>query len=119
LSQREDRTAAATGVMGVTTTGGGVGGGGLTRQTRVVKSGRFLYEYGEWKETETRSGYNPLLEDFRNTCVFLASAGPGVGVGAGAGGRKGLGDGGGGGGQREEGAGNEKGKEVARGGGAE
>lgn len=56
-------------------------------QTRVVKSARFLYEYGEPAETETRSGYNPLLEDFRNTCLFLASAGPGVSVNAGAGAR--------------------------------
>lgn len=28
-----------------------------------------------------------MLEDFRNTCLFLASAGPGVAVGAGAGAR--------------------------------
>lgn len=68
LAQRDDRA-----------TGGTVG-----HRTRVVKSGRFLYEYGEWKETETRSGYNPLIEDFRNTCFFLASAGPGAAV-AGAG----------------------------------
>lgn len=58
------------------------GGGG--HRTRVCKSARFLYEYGEWRETETRSGYNPLMEDFRNTCFFLASAGPGAAV-AGAG----------------------------------
>lgn len=56
-------------------------------QTRVVKNARFLFEYGETPETETRSGYNPLLEDFRNTCLFLASAGPGVAVNAGAGAR--------------------------------
>ncbi len=73
LAQRDDRTSSG---------GGGGEGGGY--RTRVVKSGRFLYEYGEWKEAETRSGYNPLIEDFRNTCVFLASAGPGAAV-AGAG----------------------------------
>lgn len=67
LAQRDDRT-----------------GGGAGHRTRVLKSARFLYEYGEWKETETRSGYNPFIEDFRNTCFFLASAGPGAAV-AGAG----------------------------------
>ena len=43
------------------------------RAWRALKSGAFL---GEWAPdlgaTATRSGYNPLLEDYSNTAFFLA-----------------------------------------------
>ena len=68
--------------------------GGKGRSARVVKSARFLHEFADVAEAETRSGYNPLMEDFRNTCVFLADAGGVVAVGGGGGG--------GGEGKREE-----------------
>jgi hypothetical protein len=49
-------------------------GGGKGYTARVVKSTRFLERYGEEGAagTATRSGYNPMLEDFLNTCFFLA-----------------------------------------------
>ena len=33
-----------------------------------------MYAYADLSETATRSGYNPLMEDFRNTCFFLAES---------------------------------------------
>ena len=49
-------------------------GGGKGYTARVVKSTRFLERYGEEGAggTVTRSGYDPILEDFLNTCFFLA-----------------------------------------------
>ncbi len=47
-------------------------GGGKGYTARVVKSARFLERYGEVEGTATRSGYNPMLEDFLNTCFFIA-----------------------------------------------
>ena len=44
------------------------------QRARVCKSNLFLYAYAELEETTTRSGYNPLMEDFRNTCFFLAES---------------------------------------------
>lgn len=38
----------------------------------MVKSSRFLARYGREGGTRTRSGYDPMVEDFLNTCFFLA-----------------------------------------------
>ncbi|EWM20594.1 Putative S-adenosyl-L-methionine-dependent methyltransferase MidA [Nannochloropsis gaditana] len=50
--------------------------GGGQASVRVLKSARFLERYGEegGQGTCTRSGYNPMLEDFLNTCFFVAEA---------------------------------------------
>ena len=42
---------------------------------RIVRSSRFLQKHAEGggKAARTRSGYNPLLEDFANTCFLLSS----------------------------------------------
>lgn len=37
----------------------------------VVKSGEFLRAHADAPQTATRSGYNPLFEDFQNTSFFL------------------------------------------------
>ncbi|GAB5036427.1 s-adenosyl-l-methionine-dependent methyltransferase [Nannochloropsis oceanica] len=47
-------------------------GGGKGYTARVVKSSRFLARYGREGGTRTRSGYDPMVEDFLNTCFFLA-----------------------------------------------
>jgi hypothetical protein len=45
-----------------------------TRQVvKVVKSPSFLAMYADLNQTTTRSGYNPLIEDFWNTAFFLSS----------------------------------------------
>jgi len=33
----------------------------------------FMYTYADWKATSTMSGYNPLLEDFTNTMIFMGN----------------------------------------------
>jgi hypothetical protein len=38
----------------------------------VLTSRSFLQRYGEPRQTETADGYNPMLEDFTNTRVFLS-----------------------------------------------
>jgi hypothetical protein len=37
----------------------------------VLKSAEFMKAHAEVKQVETRSGYNPMLEDFQNTAFFL------------------------------------------------
>ena len=39
----------------------------------VIKSADFLKEYADISQTQTRNGYNPLLEDFSNTRFLLSS----------------------------------------------
>ncbi|KAJ1619420.1 S-adenosyl-L-methionine-dependent methyltransferase [Pavlovales sp. CCMP2436] len=43
-------------------------------RARTVKTRDFMREYAELEGTETRSGYNPLVEDFSNTSLLLARA---------------------------------------------
>lgn len=43
-------------------------------EAQVMRSKDFLKEYGEYHRTQTRTGYNPMLEDYHNTCFFLAGA---------------------------------------------
>jgi hypothetical protein len=45
-------------------------------RARAVKTRDFMREYAELEGTETRSGYNPLVDDFSNTALFLAHASP-------------------------------------------
>ncbi len=42
------------------------------REPRVMHSVDFLKEYAEIKQTETRSGFNPLLEHYHNTRFLLS-----------------------------------------------
>ena len=55
-----------------------------------MKSSRFLARYGEEGGTRTRSGYDPMVEDFLNTCFFLVEGKQQVG---GIQGREGGGEG--------------------------
>lgn len=43
-------------------------------RARVVKSRAFMREHAELECAETRSGYNPLVEDFSNTALLLGEA---------------------------------------------
>ena len=54
----------------------GRGGGGDVRRGRglVVKQGEFLREFADLHATRTFSGFNPLVDDFRNSSVFLSGA---------------------------------------------
>lgn len=59
--------------------GGGVcreGEGGEVRRGKglVVKQGEFLKEFADLRATRTFSGFNPLVDDFRNSSVFLSGA---------------------------------------------
>lgn len=58
--------------------GGGSGGGGDVDVRRgrglVVKQGEFLGEFADLHATRTFSGFNPLVDDFRNSSVFLSGA---------------------------------------------
>jgi len=38
-----------------------------------MKSGQLLRQYAHTEATRTADGFNPLLEDFQNTSVLLAS----------------------------------------------
>lgn len=49
---------------------GAVVGGG-----RHMKSAEFMRLYADLAATRTRSGYNPLLEDYSNTSFFLGGEG--------------------------------------------
>jgi hypothetical protein len=40
----------------------------------VVAWEEFFRAHAEWGLTATRSGYNPLLQDFSNTAFFLGSS---------------------------------------------
>jgi len=40
--------------------------------TKVLTTRSFFQRYGETMQTQTADGYNPLLEDFTNTRVFLS-----------------------------------------------
>ena len=44
------------------------------QQARVLKSSAFLARHASVAETATRSGYNPLIEDFLNTSFFLSES---------------------------------------------
>jgi hypothetical protein len=47
--------------------------GGHYRQSRgqVLRSAEFLAQYAEHANTATKSGYNPMLDEFANTLVYL------------------------------------------------
>lgn len=55
---------------------GGWGSGGEVRRGKglVVKQGEFLKEFADLRVTRTFSGFNPLVDDFRNSSVFLSGA---------------------------------------------
>lgn len=55
---------------------GAGGGGGEVRRGKglVVKQGEFLKEFADLKATRTFSGFNPLVDDFRNSSMFLSGA---------------------------------------------
>lgn len=55
---------------------GGGGGGDVIKRGRgtVVKQGEFLREFAHLSATRTFSGFNPLVDDFRNSSVFLSGA---------------------------------------------
>ncbi len=40
-----------------------------------MKTKRFMQENADVRATCTRSGYNPLLEDFSNTSFYIGRAG--------------------------------------------
>lgn len=42
-----------------------------SRQTKILTSKSFLIKYGEIEKTRTRTGYNPMLEDYSNTSFLL------------------------------------------------
>ncbi|CAM9758066.1 unnamed protein product, partial [Hapterophycus canaliculatus] len=52
------------------------GHGDVVRRGRgtVVKQGEFLREFADLHATRTFSGFNPLVDDFRNSSVFLSGA---------------------------------------------
>lgn len=59
----------------VCSSGGGGGGDGIRRgRGMVVKQGEFLREFADLHATRTFSGFNPLVDDFRNSSVFLSGA---------------------------------------------
>ncbi|CAM9667794.1 unnamed protein product, partial [Discosporangium mesarthrocarpum] len=49
--------------------GGRVGGFGVAGS--VMKQGKFMAEHGEVGATRTLTGFDPLVEDFSNTSIFL------------------------------------------------
>lgn len=57
-------------------TGGSNSGGEVVRRGRglVVKQGEFLREFADLRATRTFSGFNPLVDDFRNSSVFFSGA---------------------------------------------
>ncbi|KAL9687892.1 hypothetical protein QQ045_032300 [Rhodiola kirilowii] len=47
--------------------------GPLSRQlTRVLDTSSFMEEFGVPAKTKTKDGYNPLLDDFKNTKFYLS-----------------------------------------------
>jgi len=44
-------------------------------QGQVMKTKAFMKQHAELTATLTKSGYNPLLEDFSNTSFYIGSAG--------------------------------------------
>lgn len=42
---------------------------------RHASSKEFLQQLADMKQTATLSGYNPLIEDFQNTRIFLGASG--------------------------------------------
>lgn len=46
-----------------------------TVQGRVMKTRAFMEQHAQLSATCTRSGYNPLLEDFANTSFYLGHTG--------------------------------------------
>lgn len=51
--------------------------GGLQQSRLIVKSADFMRAHAALEQTATRSGYNPMLEDFLNTAFFLTEFGAG------------------------------------------
>lgn len=49
---------------------------GKSQRSLIVKSADFMRAYASLEQTATRSGYNPLLEDFLNTSFFLSEWNP-------------------------------------------
>jgi hypothetical protein len=37
----------------------------------IMPSSQFLKQYGDLSQTRTISGYNPMIEDYANTCMLL------------------------------------------------
>jgi hypothetical protein len=54
-------------------TGKSVYAGGIHGQ--VMKTKAFMKQHADLTKTLTKSGYNPLLEDFSNTSFYIGSAG--------------------------------------------
>lgn len=53
----------------------GTGGVGVRRGAGlVVKQAEFLREFADLRATRTFSGFNPLVDDFRNSSVFVSGA---------------------------------------------
>ena len=46
-----------------------------SRRQSCLRSAEFLARNGDLLETETRTGYNPMMEDYDNTSILLAQAG--------------------------------------------
>ena len=44
-------------------------------QGQVMKTKAFMKQHADLTTTLTKSGYNPMLEDFSNTSFYLGSAG--------------------------------------------
>lgn len=44
-------------------------------QGQVMKTRAFMEKHADLSATRTKSGYNPLLEDFANTSVYVGRAG--------------------------------------------
>ena len=42
------------------------------KSCKVIGSSEFLKSYGETAQTRTRTGYNPMIEDYANTSFFLS-----------------------------------------------
>ena len=43
------------------------------KKSEIFKTSQFMKEFSREKWTETKSGYNPLKEDFANTSFFITS----------------------------------------------
>jgi hypothetical protein len=54
---------------------GSRGGGGTRPQFQHMRTAQFVQALGLSRATQTLSGWNPLLQDWPNTRVFLGSAG--------------------------------------------
>lgn len=52
--------------------GQAMGGEVTRRRGKAFKQGAFLKMYGDVESTRTLTGYNPMLEDYRNASVFLS-----------------------------------------------